>query len=340
MFESARLKLTAWYLLIIMLISGFFSVAFYHAATQEVQIIIDRIEYAQERMRDEFPSMPPRFRDVPPFTLEELEAVKSRIMVSLILLNGFILIVAGGVCYFLAGRTLRPIQIMVDEQKQFISNASHELRTPIATMRAEMEASLLEKTIPDNRARELINSNLEEVTTLQNLTNNLLQLAQIHNMQSKQFLEKVTLVDIVATAKKNVQHKAKRKDITIAINVEKFSLFGNKQKLEEVFIILLDNAIKYSPEKSTVSISARKSNRQIIVSVSDAGIGISREDLPHIFERFYRADKSRNEEGYGLGLSIAKKIVEAHNGSITVKSKEKKGTTFIVTLPLKISSQY
>lgn len=339
MFESARLKLTAWYLLIIMLISGFFSMAFYHAATQEVQMIIDRIESAQERIRDEFPAISPRFRDLPPFTLEELEAVKDRIKFNLILLNGFILVVAGGICYFLAGRTLRPIQIMVDEQKQFISNASHELRTPIATMRAEMEASLLEKDISDKRARELIESNLEELTTLQNLANNLLQLAQVHSMKAEQFTENILMNEVIAAASKKVRHKAKQKKITLATDIEKYAVVGNKQKLEEVFVILLDNAIKYSPEKSTVKVQAKRANRMLQVSVIDIGIGIGKQDMPHIFERFYRADKSRNEEGYGLGLSIAKKIIETHNGSISVKSKEQKGTTFVVALPLKPSSK-
>jgi two-component system, OmpR family, sensor histidine kinase CiaH len=338
MFESARLKLTAWYLLIIMLISSFFSMAFYRAATDEITHLIERIQHEEEKIREEFPGFS-RPRIVAPFSLEELESAKKRIAFNLILLNGFIFIIAGGSGYFLAGRTLRPIRQMVDEQKQFISNASHELRTPIATMRAEMEASLLEKNINDKQARELIQSNLEELSTLQNLTNNLLRLAQVHSSKSEKHSEVIALDTIIMQAKKKVEYLAKQKSITINDQIGKYTVIGDQQSFIEVFVILLDNAIKYSSEKTEVHISAKKKSGYVQVYVADEGIGISKRDLPHIFERFYRADKSRNKEGYGLGLSIAKKIIETYNGTITVTSSEKKGTTFTVSLPLKSSSR-
>lgn len=334
MFETARLKLTAWYLLIIMLISCTFSVAFYHVATREIQFVIEKIKHQQERMEHDFPS---RIRPqlLPPFSIEELEFVKDRIRNNLILLNGFILIVAGGAGYFLAGRTLRPIKVMVDEQNQFISSASHELRTPIATMRAEMESSLMEKNITDKEARALINSNLEELTTLQNLTNNLLRIAQIHSTGTVSKTEILSLQETVSVAIKKLTPLARQKEITISSEIGAYKIMGDKPSLTEVFVILIDNAIKYSPEKSQIRLQSKKEKGIISVFIRDEGIGITKKDLPRVFERFYRADKARNKDGYGLGLSIAKKIVETHNGTITVASKENKGTTFTVTFPVK-----
>ncbi len=112
---------------------------------------------------------------------------------------------------------------------------------------------------------------------------------------------------------------------------------GDRNSMKEVFVILLDNAIKYSPPQSEIHITTEMAKNAVTINVIDNGIGIAKKDLLHIFERFYRADKSRNEEGYGLGLSIARKMVETHNGSIAVQSKINKGTTFSVTLPLKTS---
>lgn len=335
MFHNARIKLTAWYLLIIMIISGLFSVEFYHASTREIQYVIERMEMQQERLK-QMGFSPPQQPHMP-FTIEELEAAKNRIKLSLIVVNAFIFVFAGGAGYFLAGRTLRPIKVMIDEQNQFISSASHELRTPIATMRAEMEASLLEKNISDKEARRLIKSNLEELTDLQNLSNTLLRLAKVHNTGADALTETVDLSQAVANAKKKVASLAKKKHITITSGKISAKVTGEKNSLTEVFVILFDNAIKYSPEKTAITIDQKKENASAVITIKDQGIGIAAKDLPHIFDRFYRADKSRNEEGYGLGLSIAKKIIETHNGEIRVTSKVNSGTTFLVSLPLKNS---
>ncbi len=204
MFQSARLKLTTWYLLIIMLVSGTFSIAFYRASTNEIQRVIDRIHYVQSQGSQLMLPPPPNAV----ITLDELQEVKTRLQLALIIVNGFIFLLAGGAGYFLAGRTLRPIQIMVDEQNQFISDASHELRTPIATLRAEMEATLLEKHLGDKEARGLIESNLEELGRLQELANSLLQLA---HMSDKEGITNniVQLSEVIQMAHKKVASKEK-----------------------------------------------------------------------------------------------------------------------------------
>ncbi|MGH7203276.1 MAG: sensor histidine kinase [Candidatus Levyibacteriota bacterium] len=330
MFQSARLKLTAWYLVIIMMVSVTFSIAFYQASTQEIQRLINRIKFQQSHHNDYIIPPPPEGI----ITLDELQDVKTRLEIALIIVNGIILVLAGGAGYFLAGRTLQPIQAMVDEQNQFISNASHELRTPIATLRAEMEGSLLEKHLSDKEARKLITSNLEELSRLQELSNSLLQLTHVHSTANKPTAI-VSLQEVLQTAEKKVRPHLKKKEMTLALPTVNEQVIGDRHALTEVFVNLFDNAIKYSHEKTAINVSTSIKQHMINIDVSDSGIGISVEDLPHIFERFYRADKSRSKaEGYGLGLSIVHNIVRIHDGNLTVKSKEGEGTTFTITLPL------
>jgi len=330
MFQSARLKLTAWYLLIIMLVSSTFSLAFYRASTNEIQRVIDRIHFLQQQSSQLQIPTPPNTV----ITLDELQEVKTRLQISLIVVNGIIFVLAGGAGYFLAGRTLRPIQVMVDEQNQFISDASHELRTPIATLRAEMEATLLEKHLGDREARDLIESNLEELGKLQELANSLLELAHVHK-KSEDFNDTVVLSEAINAAYKKVAQMAKKKHIIFEISSMDSKIKGNRQSLTEVFVNLFDNAIKYSHAKTNVSVFSKTKKNAVIVTITDQGIGIAADDLIHIFDRFYRADKSRSQaDGHGIGLSIAKKIITTHNGSIDVESKLKEGTTFTITLPL------
>lgn len=312
MFEKARIRLTAWYLVIIMLICGLFSIIIYSMVSRQ----IERIAH-------------PRFFEPPIIAQEIVEEQKARLISSLILINGVILIFSGGAGYLLAGRTLKPIKEMVDEQNQFVSDASHELRTPLATLRAEMEGKLLEKNISDLAARNLINSNLEELDRLQRLSESLLKLTRVHKAT-----EKVLVTDIINDSINKMSQLATKKQIRIENNRLTNKILLEKDSLQELLIILLDNAIKYSPEKSKVVLSAKKVRQELIISVKDQGTGISSEDMPHIFERFYRADKSRSDtSGYGLGLSIAKKIVEAHKGTIMAESKLGKGSTFTISIP-------
>ncbi len=329
MFQSARLRLTLWYLTIIMCISIIFSAAIYSIISRQIEGFIrlhnERIERFRVFRRPE-----------PPFiNTDELLNQKKKLLYNLIFINFGICVVAGGGSYFLSGRTLKPIKLMIDEQNQFISNSSHELRTPIANLRAEMEGSLLEKHISDKRARELIRSNLEEVETLQLLTNKLLRIAQIHSSSFEKADENVSILEVIKAAQKKVSSLAKQKNITITSKINDQTIKGDKNSLIEVFVIILDNAIKYSPKNTKVTITSENTKNAVKILISDQGIGISKKDLPHIFEQFYRADSSRSQvEGYGLGLSIAKKIVETHNGNISAISNKDKGTTLRVQLPL------
>lgn len=330
MFGQARIKLTIWYVGIILIISTFFSVAFYNSSTREIDRIVDRLQF--EKIREE--SGMPSFRRPPGGpSIEELLSYKERMRLALLIVNGIILLFSAGAAYILSGRTLRPIKVMVDEQNQFISSASHELRTPLATLRTEMEGHLLEKEITDQQARNLIKSNLEEIERLQGLSNNLLRITQVQELTNSTF-EDISVSEVLEAAIAKVLPLARKKNILLVTKIKESIISGDKLSIVEVFVILLDNAIKYSPKKSEVSVVVHKNQKQVVIAIKDNGIGIAEKDKVKIFERFYRADSSRTvTDGYGLGLSIARKTIEKHNGSIQVTSTLNKGSLFEVKFP-------
>jgi signal transduction histidine kinase len=321
-----------------MLISALFSLTIYNNVSSQIEDLVrqhnGRVRELQFRsLEGDFPL--PLFESPPIISPEVLQKQKQQLAYSLFLINLGILVVAGGAGYFLSGRTLRPIKLMIDQQNQFISDASHELRTPIATLRAEMEAKLLEKHLTEKQARELIVSNLEELGTLQGLTDNLLKLTQVHTFNGDHKTETLSLLEIINTARRKVQPLAKLKSIDLMVKVPEAIVKGHKNQLTEVFVVLLDNAIKYSPNRSKILVEAENIDHKVRILVKDQGAGISTQDLSHVFERFYRADQSRSQvEGYGLGLSIAKKTITGHKGSIGATSKPGQGSTFEVVLPV------
>jgi signal transduction histidine kinase len=149
-------------------------------------------------------------------------------------------------------------------------------------------------------------------------------------------MSSVSLSEIIHHTIEKLRPLSLKKQIEISENIEKMSMEGNEKSLTELCIILLDNAIKYSPEKATVSLTAINKDAKIEVTVQDSGVGIAKENIPHIFDRFYRVDTSRTKQhipGYGLGLSIAKRIVTLHQGTIHVASTPGKGTTFTIIFP-------
>lgn len=310
-FKSARTKLTLYYLAIIMTISLFFSVIIYKGATFE----LTRIENMQRSRRPN-----PQFLIDP----EIIRETKSRISFTLFVLNAIILGVSGFSGYFLSGKTLKPIADMMEEQKDFVSNASHELRTPLAALKSQIEVALRAKKVTISEAKDLLKSNLEDVNNMAKLSNYLLKLNKFQIGNDKIKFKKIDLAEIV-----EIQIKGYKKSITkfdIKTNLEKALINGNEDSLSELVSILIDNAIKYG-EGKTIEVITRKNG---VLIVKDNGLGISEDDQKRIFDRFYRGDKARTKDGYGLGLSIAKQIADIHNAKIKVVSKIGSGSTFKV----------
>lgn len=334
MFTRARLKLTAWYSLIIMLVAVSFSVSMYHIISSE----LDRIAFVeqqrfQRRFFDQSAAVPIPLIN---FDSDLLTEAKQRLIIILALIDTTILAGASASGYFLAGRTLRPIADMVDNQNRFITDSSHELRTPLTSLKSEIEVNLRDKKLTLAAARQLLASNLEEVNNLQGLSDELIRLAQYQSTANGIPVEPVSLADIVSESVKKVSVLAKNKHITLANTVTDHSLLGSRTSLIEMLVIFLDNAVKYSPDDSTITISSSFSDRYLTLIISDHGEGIDPADLPHLFDRFFRGVKSRTHtttSGYGLGLSIAKQIITWHHGSVKVTSQPNQGTTFTIQLP-------
>lgn len=333
MFRTARIKLTIWYMLITVLVSAFFSISLYAGITRELQ----HVQRVRVLRQYDNPFIPPsqRFKIV---QLEDdtVEELQERIKLNLLIINAVIISLSGLAGYFLAGRTLKPIKVMMEDQQRFITDASHELRTPITALKSAIEVHLRDKKLSLAEARELLKSNLDDVNALQALSDGLIRLAQ-YDKPNTAVLKPVNLTAVLEESKRRVGPMAKEKQITVDLSVpQAAAVKGDAQTLTELFVILLDNAIKYSPDKTPVSLDAKRSDSHIAIHVRDQGIGIAEEDIPHVFDRFYRADKARCKRevtGYGLGLSIARKIVETHHGAITVESAADVGTVFTVSLP-------
>ena len=258
---------------------------------------------------------------------------QDRLLINLGIINSIILVISGSLSYFLAGLTLRPIQEMTEDQKRFISDASHELRTPITALKAMFEVSLRDPKLNLDESKKIIKEGITQTDQLKVLSDSLLELSHLNNNGSSFELKLSSIKDIMADSIKKIKSKADKKKITIKAQFVDIKVTVDCQKIEELFLILLDNAIKYSPKSSTIKFIATKKNKHLIIKVIDQGIGISPKDLPHIFDRFYRADNARTKNsssGYGLGLSIAQKIVDQHHATISVISSPKSGSIFSV----------
>lgn len=232
---------------------------------------------------------------------------------------------------FLSRWVARPVQLAFDKQKQFIADASHELKTPLTIITTNAE--VLESSIPGNKWLAHI---LEQSSRMKLLINNLLELAKLDSYQEKQDFISIDLSKTVKNAALSFESMAFEYEKTFSIEIEDgITMHGNDNSIRQLVTILLDNAFKYSNNKGEIQLNLSTHGEKKQLLVHNTGKGIPVEDQKHIFERFYRSDSSRSREsgGYGLGLSIAQAIVDAHKGHIHVKSDGETYTTFIISFP-------
>lgn len=328
MFKSATLRLTGWYLLILMTISILFSITIYQITSNEMP---NRLERFQDRLEES------QIFFQPPLGIENLREREvndslASLSVELLYVNLGVFIIGGLGSYFLAKRSLRPIQKAHEAQSQFTSDASHELRTPLAAMKTELEVALRDKNATVPELKEILSSNLEEVDKLTKLSEMLLNISHLDQNNLK--FTSVNINKVLDYIVKDFKESLKRLSVT---GSKRLIIHGNEMAITDLMKVLLENAVQYSPPDSKIYIHLSKSEDYAKFEITNSGPGIENDKLPHIFERFYRADSSRtngSRKGYGLGLALAKNIVELHKGKLFVSSTPGKETTFSFLLPL------
>lgn len=255
----------------------------------------------------------------------------------LIMICSFIFIILSiSASYILSKKMMQPIIAAWNKQAEFVENASHELRTPLTVIQNKLE--LLLRTPQEKIADkfESIALSLAETRRLSKLTSNLLTLARADSAETQLVLESFQFDDFIQTVSAPYIEIAESQDKHFWLSLNcKMNIKADKERLHQLLVILLDNALKYTNENDSIGVKTYMEDQKIVLEATDTGIGIKEENLRNIFERFYREDKARSREsgGVGLGLSIAQWIVEKHHGTIVVMRNQQKGTTFKVKFP-------
>lgn len=336
MFRSAIAKLTAVYVLLVMILSLTFSFVSYHSATRELG----------EGLRSQYKAIVESDHDADntdaadSLSVPELHIREQHIRNDLIYLNCIVLVLSILVGYALARRTLRPIEEAHQSQIRFIAEASHELKTPLTSMKADTESILMQKSVRTKELRLTLESNLRDIERLEALTRHLLDMGRFRS-GTKPLSEEINVKLLVADVTELLRAKNIDKKIMVQCSIEVSVIWADPIVIRQLLVILVDNAFKYSYADETISVKVKSENGNVILEVADKGIGIDETDLPHIFEHFYRSSHtalSKEASGYGLGLPLAHDIVTMYKGHISVESNLRRGTTVTVRLPLKFSS--
>ncbi len=326
-FNTAVKKLALTYVLVLMMVSLSASFAMYKIADRQ-------FESGLRRQQNEFINRQPQnrlLRELDDLRRREQGNARANLLFGLVIFNSIVLIGGGYLSYYSARSTLRPIKSAMTAQNRFTADASHELRTPLSAMKSEIEVALRDKKLTLSSAKQILNSNLEEINDLEQLIAGLLVLARAPEQLIE--LSKTNLFKVADSAKKQVQKSIKSKNLKIINNTDKnIYVLADEITLNRLMVILLDNAVKYSGVSDAVEINAVINKEDIKITVKDSGVGIKPGEQEKIFDRFYRTDLSRSKigkaKGYGLGLAIAKNIADQYGTKIQVNSIYGEGSEF------------
>ncbi|MDI6600346.1 MAG: ATP-binding protein [Thermoanaerobacteraceae bacterium] len=217
-------------------------------------------------------------------------------------------------------------------RQELISNISHELRTPLTTIRGFIQG-IMDGMVRPEEERQYLRIALDEVGRMTNLVGDLLELSKLQTGSVKLYKKEFPVKSLMDEAIKGFEMECRDKDIEIRAEVEEeFNITADRDRIKQVLINLIGNAVKFTPAGGHITVSARRSDDRAVFKVSDTGPGIPEENMPFIFDRFYRGDNAG--QGHGLGLAIAKELVELHGGTIRAESRPGQDTTFIFDLPL------
>lgn len=314
--RERAVQLAATYLAIIMMLTIVFSIIIYIIGANNFERPLDSQPWSD-------------FYQLETILQNHSDRAKAELAKSLIVFN---LVVLGGgiwISLWLARLTLKPIEEVMERQTRFISDASHELRTPLTSLRLTNEIAERRTSFNTEQAQQLAHQNVEQVIKLQNLTDSLLQLARLGQIETE--VATVNIKKLLESTRDSFAPIADQKAITISIVSPNVEIQTYPELIEQILKILVENAIKYSPEKSSIILKVDRPQRDYRLSVIDHGVGINKEHVEHVFERFYQVDKARCKSqqcGSGLGLSIAKTISDQFDFGLSVRSKPNKGSTF------------
>ena len=269
-------------------------------------------------------------------TAEDTAQQKQQLFYSLLLIPALLLLLFALVALPLSRQLTKPVQNAWDAQRNFIADASHELKTPLTVILANL--SILQK----NRQKTIedcdgwLESTQEEAKQMRKLVEEMLLLARTEDEQPTTAFSEVNLSELLEKTIMTVEPMAFESGVTLSSDIEEnITATYSETHIRQMMMILLDNAIKYAGDEKKVTVTLAKKQDRCELRVNNTGTPIPPDSLPHLFDRFYRGDATRATNGFGLGLSIAKRVVEMHKGTVRVFSNESDGTTFVVKIPVK-----
>ena len=284
-------------------------------------------------------------------TLTDQDRVLEQMLVGLLVLSGASALVLGAASWWLAGRSLKPAQQAWERQQAFVANASHELRAPLTLMRANAEVALRRahaapvtvaagqgtagSSTTSEEQRALLQDIVQEADHMAMLVDDLLLLSRLDAGRIEMQKQPVDAAQLLEEARRHASALAEQRGVAMVVEGVGGTVQADPARLRQVLLILLDNALRHTPAGGRVTLSAQTEGHSVRLAVTDTGEGIPPEHLPHVFERFYRASSDRGEGsgGSGLGLSIARGLVEAHHGLMRIESEPGKGTVVEIVFP-------
>ena len=327
-FTKTRLTLSLWYTFILLLILVAFSVALSVIYNNDVSRIV---------LQQDFGNHVPKTLSKVEMRLvvAQVRELRRTSTLDMLIIDLVTLIVGAGLSYFLAGKTLQPIQKNMESQKQFVADASHELKSPVTNIQSACEVVLRSPTRTKNDYKEVLEQVHEQSIRLGDLINDLLSLSVLNAGTVHKMTKVCSLSGLVEKEVALMFPRSKKFGIPLQTHImPNVHINGESEKIRQLVVILLDNAIKFTPKGGKISITvSHKPQPQILVQ--DSGIGIAPEKQTEIFKRFYQADDSHTGSGSGLGLAIAQSIMQLHNGTLSVVSQPGSGSTFICSFPRK-----